>query len=77
MFCSWKIEQYKAWPRTTSLKLVFLREKIILTSLCQIIKVSSFVLQEEIVEKIREFAKDIGLIDDNDDDSVNELANSG
>ena len=40
-------------------------------------KMFSFQLQEEIVEKIREFAKDIGLIDDNDDDSVNELANSG
>jgi hypothetical protein len=33
-------------------------------------------VQEEIVEKIREFAKDIGLIDDHDDDSSNDGDNS-
>ncbi len=27
-------------------------------------------VQEEIVEKIREFARDVGLVDDEDDESV-------
>ena len=42
-----------------------------------IVAMSINLVQEEIVEKIREFAKDIGLIDDHDDDSVNECANTG
>ena len=42
-----------------------------------IVAMSINLVQEEIVEKIREFAKDIGLIDDHDDDSVKECANTG
>jgi len=41
-----------------------------------ILAMSINLVQEEIVEKIREFAKDIGLIDDDDDVSLNE-SNSG
>ncbi len=41
-----------------------------------IVAMSINLVQEEIVEKIREFAKDIGLIEDHDDESIND-ANTG
>ena len=35
-----------------------------------IVAMSINLVQEEIVEKIREFARDVGLVDDEDDESV-------
>lgn len=53
----------------------FLQAKLILACIyllmgLAIVAMSINLVQEEIVEKIREFARDVGLVDDEDDDSV-------